>query len=110
VRAVRFWANGNPPGNAIPAVFLAVSFASLLLVVRLRIHRRSRPATAQARRRLLIDDASQATLAAGSVVLLAYGYWPGAIPALAALLWLGLSARSSVRRRRLAFLAPPQLQ
>ncbi len=104
------WADGNPPGNAIPAVFLTVSFASLLLVVRSRVHRRARPAIAEVRRRLLIDDAGQTTLAAGSVVVLAYGYWPGAILALAALLWLGLSARTSARRRRLAFLTPPQPQ
>jgi hypothetical protein len=33
-------------------------------------------------------------------VLLAYGFWPGAILALAALLWLGLSARRSTQRKR----------
>jgi hypothetical protein len=41
------WADGNPPGNTIPAVFLAVSFAALLLVVRLHIstagHARRQP-------------------------------------------------------------------
>jgi hypothetical protein len=95
------WADGNPPGNMIPAVFLAVSFAALLLGVRLRIHRRARPQTAAGRLQLLIDDAGQAIGAAAAVVLLAYGFWPGAIPALAALLWLGYSAgRSTVRSRR----------
>ena len=94
------WADGNPPGNMIPAVFLAASFAALLLRVRLRIHRRARSETAAARRQLLIDDAGQAIAAATAVVLLAYGFWPGAILALAALLWLGYSARRSTVRRR----------
>ena len=92
------WAQGNPPGNTIPAIFLAVSFALLLLVARLYIHRRAGPgANGQ---RLLIDDLGQVTAAAGSIVLLAYGFWPGAILALAVLLWLGLSARRSTQRRR----------
>ena len=84
------WAQGDPPGDTIPAGFLAVSFALLLLVARLRIRRRAGPA---ANRRLLADDLGQVAGAAGSVVLLAYGFWPGAILALPALLWLGLSAR-----------------
>jgi hypothetical protein len=92
------WAQGNPPGDTIPAVFLAVSFALLLLVARLRIRRRAGPAAN--RRRLLADDLGQVAVAAGSVVLLAYGFWPGAILALAALLWLGLSARRSTQRKR----------
>jgi hypothetical protein len=92
------WADGNPPGNTVPAVFLAVSFALLLLVVRLRIRRRA--GSVAVRRRLLADDLGQLTVAAGSIVLLAYGFWPGAILALAALLWLGLSARRSSQRRR----------
>jgi len=91
------WAENNPPGNTIPAVFLAVSFALLLLVVRLRIHRRaSSGANSQG---LLIDDLSQVAAAAGSIVLLAYGYWLGAILAAAVLLWLGLSARRGTQRR-----------
>jgi hypothetical protein len=97
------WAEGNPPGDTIPAVFLAVSFALLLLAVRLRIHRRARSRADS--KRLLIDDVGQGAAAAGSIVLLAYGFWTGAILALAVLLWLGLSARQSVRRRR-APLAP----
>ena len=95
------WADGNPPGNTIPAVFLAASFAALLLGARLRIHRRARSETAAGRLRLFIDDAGQAIAAATAVVLLAYGLWPGAILALAALLWLGYSAgRSTVLGRQ----------
>jgi hypothetical protein len=95
------WADGNPPGNTVPAVFLAVSFAALLIAVRLRIHRRVRSGKAAGRLQLLTDDAGQAIAAAAAVVLLAYGFWPGAILALAALLWLGFSAwRSTVQRRQ----------
>jgi hypothetical protein len=101
------WADGNPPGNMIPAVFLAVSFAALLLLVRLRIHRRARSQTAAGRRQLLIDDAGQAIAAAAAVVLLAIGFWPGAILALAALLWLGYSAGRSTARRREPLTALP---
>jgi hypothetical protein len=43
--------------------------------------------------------------AAGSIVLLAYGFWPGAILALAVLLWLGLSAGRSTQRSRVTFAA-----
>ena len=92
------WAQGDPPGNTIPAVFLAVSFALLLLVVRLSIHRRA--GSEANRQRLLADDLGQVAAAAGSLVLLAYGFWPGAILALATLLWLGLSARRSTQRAR----------
>ena len=92
------WAQGDPPGDTMPAAFLAVSFALLLLLARLRIRRRAGPAAN--RRRLLADDLGQVAVAAGSVVLLAYGFWPGAILALAALLWLGLSARRSTQRKR----------
>jgi CHASE2 domain-containing sensor protein len=60
---------------------------------------------ANARRLLLAEDLGQAAVAAGSVLLLAYGFWPGAIPALAALLWLGLSARRSTHRRRMTLAA-----
>jgi hypothetical protein len=95
------WADGNPPGNSVPAVFLAVSFAALLIAVRLRIHRRVRSGKAAGRLQLLTDDAGQAIAAAAAVVLLAYGFWPGAILALAVLLWLGFSAwRSTVQRRQ----------
>jgi hypothetical protein len=74
--------------------------------VRLRIHRRAGSPTAADRRQLLIDDAGQAIAAAAAVALLASGFWPGAILALAALLWLGYSAgRSSTARRRLALTA-----
>jgi hypothetical protein len=93
------WADGNPPGNTIPALFLAVSFAALLLVVRLRIHRRRRGALPVVGRQLLIDDAGQAAAAAAAAVLLAYGFWIGAILAVAALLWLGYSARRNTPRR-----------
>lgn len=97
------WAQGNPPGNAVPAVFLAASFGLLLLVVRLRIHRRA--GSGVSGQRLLIEDLGQAAAAAGSIVLLAYGFWPGAILALAVLLWLGLSARRSTQRRRMTLAA-----
>lgn len=89
------WAQGDPPGDTIPAVFLAVSFALLLLTVRMSIHRRA--GSRASRRRLIIDDLGQAAAAAGSIVMLAYGFWPAAILALATLLWLGLSARRSSR-------------
>jgi hypothetical protein len=107
------WAEGDPPGDTIPVVFLAVSLALLLLVVRLRIHRRVGSRT-RANRRLLItddqgpvvaDDLGQVIAAAGSIVLLAYGFWPGAILAVAVLLWLGLSVRQSTRRSRVRLAA-----
>ena len=88
------WAWDNPPGNTVPSVFLAVSFALLLLVTRPRIHRRA--GSRASRQRLLIDDLGQMAAAAGSIVLLAYGFWPGAILALAVLLWLALSARQAL--------------
>jgi hypothetical protein len=97
------WAQGNPPGNTIPAVFLAVSFALLLLVVRLPIHRRA--GSDPNRQWLLADDLGQVAAAAGSLVLLAYGFWPGAILALATLVWLGLSARRSTQRKRMTLAA-----
>jgi hypothetical protein len=92
------WADGDPPGNTIPIVFLAVSFGLLLLLTRLRLHLRA--GSRANRQRLLIDDLGQVTAAAGSIVLLAEGFWPGAILALAVLLWLGHSARRSAQRRR----------
>jgi hypothetical protein len=97
------WAQGNPPGNTVPAVFLAASFGLLLLVARLRIHRRA--GSGVSGQRLLIDDLGQVATAACSIVLLAYGFWPGAILALAVLLWLGLSARRSTQRRRMTLAA-----
>jgi hypothetical protein len=100
------WAWDNPPGNAVPCVFLAVSFALLLLMVRLRIH--SRAASRAITQRLLVDDLGQVAAAAGSIVLLAYGFWAGAILAVVALAWLGWSARQSTQRARLT-LAAPQL-
>ena len=97
------WAWDNPPGNTIPAAFLAISFALLLLVVRLRVHRRA--GSGANSQRLLIDDLGQVAAAAGSIVLLAYGFWPGAILATAVLLWLGLSARQSTQRSRVTLAA-----
>jgi hypothetical protein len=98
------WTDGNPPGNTVPAVFLAVSFALLLLVLRLRVH--SRAGSGPNSRTLFAEDLGQAAAAAGSIVLLAYGFWAGAILALAVLLWLGLSARQSTRGKRRMLTAP----
>jgi hypothetical protein len=110
------WAEGDPPGDMIPVVFLAVSFGLLLLVVRLRIHRRV-ASRSRANSRLLIDDQGQVAgqvfaddvgqviAAAASIVLLAFGYWPGAILALAVLLWLAISVRQSTRRSRMRIAA-----
>jgi hypothetical protein len=97
------WALNNPPGNTVPTVFLAVSFALLLLVVRLRIHLRA--ASRADGKRLVVDDLGQVAAAAGSIVLLAYGFWPGALVAVAVLLWLGLTARQSTQRRRVGLAA-----
>jgi hypothetical protein len=92
------WADGDPPDNTVATVFLAISFALLLLFVRLRIHRRA--GSSANGRRLFADDLGQVVAAVGSVVLLAYGFWPGAIAAVAVLLWLGLTVRQSTRRSR----------
>lgn len=98
------WAEGNPPGDTNPVIFLAVSFALLLLIVRLRIHRRT-SSRMRSGRQLVVDDIGQVAAAASAVVLLAYGFWPGAILALAVLMWLGLSARQSSQRRRVPLAA-----
>jgi hypothetical protein len=98
------WVWDEPPGDTVPTIFLTVSFALLLLVVRLRIPRRA--AAGAARRLLLIEDVGQVAGAAGSIVLLAYGFWPGAILAVAVLLWLGLSVRQGMQRKRMTIAAP----
>jgi hypothetical protein len=97
------WAWDEPPGNTIPTVFLAISFALLLLFVRLRIHRRA--GSSANGKRLFVEDLGQVAAAAGSVVLLAYGFWPGAILAVAVLLWLGLTVRQSTQRSRMSLAA-----
>jgi hypothetical protein len=84
------WTDGNPPGNAVPAAFLGISFVLLLLRVRLGIHLRVDSSTSTSR--VVIDDVGQLTAVAGSIFLLAKGYWPGAILAGVVLVWLGLSA------------------
>jgi len=89
-----YWAWNYPPGNTIPTIFLAVSFTLLLLVMRLRIHRRR--ARSRAGRRIYLEDLGQVAGAAGSILLLAYGFWTGAILAVAVLLWLGLSVRQGM--------------
>jgi hypothetical protein len=89
------WADGDPPGDTVPVVFLAISFAVLLLVVRLGIHRRDGPRTGADRQRMVVEDSGQAAAAGAATTLLAYGFWPGAILALAALVWLGQSALRS---------------
>jgi hypothetical protein len=96
------WADGNPPGVVIPAVFLAVCFAGLLLIMRVRIHRRAAAPSRVDSQRLIFEDLSQAAAAAGAIVLLAYGFWPGAVVAVATLAWLGLSARRKTRARKQA--------
>jgi hypothetical protein len=100
------WADGNPPGNTDATLLLAISFALLLLLVRLRVHRRVYPAASGPP--LIADDLGQVAVAAGGIVLLAQGYWPGVILAVAALAWLGLSVRDSSRRgvRRFAAARP----
>jgi len=95
------WAWDNPPGNTIPTVFLSVSFALLLLVVRMRIHRRARSGVTS--QRLLVDDGGQVASAAGSVALLSFGFLPGAVVALVTLAWLGLSARQRPALRASGF-------
>lgn len=71
------WPQGDPPGVAIPAAFLAVSLGLLLLFVRVRVHRRIR-SRGSGRRRVLLDDLGQVVAAAGAIVLLAFGFWPAA--------------------------------
>jgi hypothetical protein len=99
------WAENNPPGDAVPSVFLGISFALLLLWVRVRIHRRSGSMAPADRRLLLLADLAQPLTAAGATVLLAYGFWPGAIVAVASLVWLALSVRRSTRARQQALVA-----
>ena len=89
-----YWANGDPPGYVIPATLLAVSFALLLLLVRLRMHRRA--GSGADRQDLLFADLGQVSGAVGSVLLLVYGFWAGAILGVAVLAWLGLSVRQSM--------------
>ena len=86
------WAQGDPPGDTIPAAFLAVSYAALLLLVRLRVHRRTR-ARGPARSRLFLDDIGQLAAGAGAIALLAYGFSAAAILMVAVMVWVGLSAR-----------------
>jgi hypothetical protein len=93
------WTIDNPPGNTVPAIFLAVSFALLLTVVRLGIHSEVDSRTSKSR--VLIDDVGQVVAAALSISLLAKGFLPGAILALAVLLWLGLSVWQGTRRKDL---------
>jgi hypothetical protein len=91
------WAQGSPPGDTIPAVFLSISFGLLLLVVWLRVHRLNRRG-GRTWRALIRQDLGQAAVGAGAIALLAYGFWPAAFLLLAVLAWLGASA-SIVRRR-----------
>ncbi len=101
------WAQGDPPGDTIPAVFLAASFALTLLITRLRVHRRIRngasaPGTS-AGRLLIPEDAGQAAAGAGAIILLGYGFWPAAFLMLAVLLWLALSAWRTRRTAAVRF-------
>jgi hypothetical protein len=100
------WAENNPPGDAVPSVFLGVSFALLLLWVRPRIHRRSGSLARADRKRLILEDVGQPLAAAGAIVLLASGFWPGAVVALASLVWLALSVGRSTRARKQALFTP----
>jgi hypothetical protein len=97
------WAEGDPPGNTIPAVFLAVSLALLLLTARLRIHRRK--GSVADSQRVLIDDLGQAAAAVCSVILVWFGFWAGDVLAMAVLAWLGVSVRRSLLFRRLTLAA-----
>jgi hypothetical protein len=94
-----YWSNGDPPGYVIPAMLLAVSLALLLLLVRLRIHRHA--GSGADKQDLLFGDLGQAVAAVGSVALLVYGFWAGAILGLVALAWLGLSLRQSLLSGRM---------
>jgi hypothetical protein len=98
------WAQGAPPGDAIPVAFLSVSFGLLLLVVWLRVHRLSRRG-GRPERRLILQDLGQAAVGAGTITMLAYGLWPAAFLMLAVLAWLGLSVRSARRSARSLVLA-----
>lgn len=100
------WTIDNPPGNTVPAIFLAVSFALLLIVVRLGIHSGVDSRTGSSR--VLIDDVGQVVAAAFSIALLAKGFLPGAILALAVLLWLGLSVWQGTRRKGAALAVAEQ--
>lgn len=101
------WVQGDPPGDTIPAVFLAASFALTLLITRLRVHRRIRrgasSAGASAGRRLTVEEAGQAAAGAGAIILLGYGFWPAAFIMLAVLLWLALSAWRTRRTTAVRF-------
>jgi len=74
------WATGNPPGDTIPAVFLAVGLVLLLL----RVHRTVR--------QRVLSDFGQAAVAAAGCGLLVYGYWFGLLPILAVLGWMAWRA------------------
>ena len=98
------WAENDPPGDAIPAIFLAVCFTVLLLVVRVRAHVLARRG-AQSSRRLLVEDAGQAAAGAFAIALMALGFWPGAVVMLAVLGWCAVSMRAgriSAARRAVA--------
>ena len=88
-------------------VFLAASFALLVLVVRLRVHRAADSRAQAGRRRLVLGDVGPAAAAAGAIALLADGFWPGAILALAAMVWLGLSAMRRTKPRDHALMTSP---
>jgi hypothetical protein len=95
------WAQGDPPGDTIPVIFLSVSFALLLAWLAPGIYRRGRPGG----HRLLLEYAGLAAVAAGAIVLLAYGIWPGVILVLAVLARLAWSATRSRRQARDPLLA-----
>jgi hypothetical protein len=93
------WAQGSPPGDAIPVAFLSVSFGLLLSVVWMRTHRLRRR-TRRPRRALILLELAQAAVGVGAITLLAYGFWPAAFGMLAVLAWLGQSAWGSNRSAR----------
>ena len=98
------WAENDPPGDAIPAIFLAVCFTMLLLVVRVRAHVLARRG-AQSSGLLLAEEAGQAAAGALAIALMALGFWPGAVVMLAVLGWFAVSMRAgriSAARRAVA--------
>lgn len=95
------WADDNPPGDRVPAIFLVLSLMLLLLLVRFRAHLSASAIAAAggmiSRRALLLNDLGQVAASAAGYVLLLYGYWYGALLVLAVLGWMAWTARRNSR-------------